>query len=108
MGQVSTRPFGVVTGGSSGIGKELARQFVQNGFDVLIVADTEKVEQAQLELQQLDGARIYAQKIDLATPDGVDRLWDVLQGIGRPIEAIALNAGIGVDGPFTETSLDDE
>jgi short-subunit dehydrogenase len=38
MGQAII-PFAVVTGGSSGIGYELARQCLKNGFHVLIVAD---------------------------------------------------------------------
>ena len=33
------RPLAVVTGASSGIGYELAKQFVQNGFDVIIAAE---------------------------------------------------------------------
>lgn len=36
-----TRPFAVVTGGSNGIGLELARQFADNGFDLLIAAENE-------------------------------------------------------------------
>jgi NAD(P)-dependent dehydrogenase (short-subunit alcohol dehydrogenase family) len=35
----SARPLAVVTGASSGIGRELARQFVEGGFDVLIAAE---------------------------------------------------------------------
>ena len=38
MPDTPTRPFAVVTGGSNGIGYELARQFVENGYDVLIAA----------------------------------------------------------------------
>lgn len=40
------RQFGVVTGASSGIGFELARQFAANGFDVLAVAEDERLEGA--------------------------------------------------------------
>jgi short-subunit dehydrogenase len=35
----TTKPFAVVTGASSGIGFELAKQFAQNGFDVLVTAE---------------------------------------------------------------------
>jgi uncharacterized protein len=37
------RPLALVTGASSGIGLELARQFVQNGFDVVITAENEEL-----------------------------------------------------------------
>ena len=39
MSNASTKPFAVVTGGSSGIGLALAKQFAQNGFDLLLAAE---------------------------------------------------------------------
>ena len=36
--------FAVVTGASSGIGLELAKQFAEHGFDLLIVADSPKID----------------------------------------------------------------
>jgi short-subunit dehydrogenase len=41
-----TRPLAVVTGASSGIGFELAKQFALNGFDLLIVAEHADVREA--------------------------------------------------------------
>jgi short-subunit dehydrogenase len=37
----TSRPLAVVTGGSNGIGLELARQFADNGYDLLIAAENE-------------------------------------------------------------------
>ena len=108
MGSVPTRPFAVVTGGSTGIGRELARQFVKHGYDVLIVADDDAVDATARELGMADGARVYGRRIDLAEPIGVDRLWTEIQRLHRPVDAIALNAGVGVDGKFVETDLDAE
>lgn len=42
MTDINARPFAVVTGGSNGIGLELARQFVDNGYDLLIAAQDEQ------------------------------------------------------------------
>jgi NAD(P)-dependent dehydrogenase (short-subunit alcohol dehydrogenase family) len=42
MGSLGARPFVLVTGGSSGIGYELAKLFVANGFDVMIAGDFER------------------------------------------------------------------
>ena len=100
------RPFAVVTGASSGIGFELARQFVQNGFDVLIAAEDDGITEAARALA--DGARIESLKVDLATYEGVEQLYARIQSFGRPLEAIAINAGVGVGGGFTETKLEDE
>jgi uncharacterized protein len=82
----STRPLAVVTGASSGIGLELARQFAANGFDLVVAADGDGVRDIALEL----GAEPV--QVDLGTPDGVRELYARLEG--RPVTAIALNAGI--------------
>jgi short-subunit dehydrogenase len=37
--QMHTAPLAVITGASSGIGKELARQFGEHGFDLLVAAE---------------------------------------------------------------------
>lgn len=104
--QGSTRQFAVVTGASSGIGFELARQFVENGFDVLIAAEDAGITEAAKSLA--DGARVESLQVDLATHDGVETLYAKIQSLGRPVDAIAINAGVGVGGEFTETKLEDE
>ncbi len=81
-----TDPLAVVTGASSGIGRELARQFAARGFDLIVAADDEDIAAVADEL----GAE--AVRVDLATPAGVEALHARLGG--RPVEALALNAGI--------------
>jgi short-subunit dehydrogenase len=101
----SSRPLAVVTGASSGIGLELARQFAEHDFDLLIAAEDEGIERAAEELRSSGGA-VEAAKVDLATKEGVDELYQRIEGLGRPVDAIALNAGVGVNGPFLESDLD--
>ena len=108
MTQTSPRPLAVVTGASSGIGLELAKQFAQNGFDLLIAAEDEAISSAETELESL-GARVQSTQVDLAQYDGVEKLSTLIEATGRPIDAIALNAGVGAGGAFVDdTSLDDE
>ena len=98
--------FAVVTGASSGIGLELAKQFAQHGFDLLIVADSPKIDEAASALKRYNVSVSDAQ-IDLAKPDGVDELYGIIRDAGRPVDAIALNAGVGAGGDFVrETALD--
>jgi short-subunit dehydrogenase len=47
------RPLGVVTRASTGIGYELARRCAQNGFDLIVAADEEEIEQAADDFRQL-------------------------------------------------------
>lgn len=103
----STRPLAVVTGASSGIGLELAKQFAQNGFDLLVAAESESIQQAAVELGGL-GAQVTPVKVNLAEHEGTHQLIQAIEASGRGIEAAAINAGVGVSGPFLETSLHDE
>jgi len=103
-----TRRYAVVTGASSGIGLELARQFAENGFDLLVTAEDDALAAAASELRGL-GAAVDELQIDLAGADGVDRLYGMISTAGRSVDAIALNAGIGAGGAFaTDTDLADE
>ncbi|MBE9183012.1 SDR family NAD(P)-dependent oxidoreductase [Oculatella sp. LEGE 06141] len=102
-----TRPLAVVTGASNGIGYELAKQFAQNGFDLVVTATGSTIDEVAQDFNQL-GANVQTVQADLATYDGVETLYHQIQAIGRPIEAIAINAGVGVGGKFTETDLKDE
>src|SRR4051812_36251616 len=52
-------PFAVVTGASSGIGYELARQFAEHGFDLLVTSETKRIDDAAQRLRTL-GAQVEA------------------------------------------------
>jgi uncharacterized protein len=100
-----TRPLAVVTGASSGIGLELARQFVANGFDLIVAAEDGEIDEAARALDG-HGASVEAVQVDLATPEGVEQLHARIAAAGRPVDAVALNAGVGAGGAFaTDTDL---
>jgi len=46
-------PLAVVTGASSGIGYELARQFAEHGFDLLVTSETSRIEDAAREFREI-------------------------------------------------------
>ncbi|MFB2880384.1 SDR family NAD(P)-dependent oxidoreductase [Floridanema aerugineum] len=108
MNNSFTRPLAVVTGASNGIGYELAKQFARNGFDLLITSTGDSINKAAHALAEL-GTKVETVEADLATYNGVEKLYKQIQATGRPVDAIAINAGVGVGGDFArETDLKDE
>ncbi|MDB5478430.1 MAG: short-chain dehydrogenase/reductase [Alphaproteobacteria bacterium] len=103
----NNKPFAVVTGASSGIGLELAKQFARHGYNLLIAAEDTGINSVVPEIESL-GASVQAVQVDLAKRDGVDQLYREIQAYGQPVDSIAINAGVGVGGAFIETSLDEE
>lgn len=99
----AVRPLAVVTGASSGIGYELARLFAEDGYDLIVAADTPLAEAVQM-LESL-GARAEAVQGDLATEQGIQMLVDRIAG--RPVDALAANAGHGLGKGFLDESFDD-
>jgi uncharacterized protein len=97
----------IVTGASSGIGYELAKQFAAHDFDLVVAAEHEKIITAARELATL-GVQVTPVQTDLSQEQGVGRLYTEIIAAGRPVDALAVNAGIGVGGPFTETDIEDD
>ena len=99
----------LVTGGSSGIGFELARKFAEEGHDVVIAAyDIEKLEQSAELLRDRGGGDIRTVTVDLTSEEGIYSLHRELREIG-PIDILCANAGVGSGGgDFSETDLDRE
>ena len=97
----------VVTGASSGIGYNLAKVFAENGFDLIIAAEDSRLERAEQDLRALN-VDVTSVQVDLAKYEGVSQFWNKVQALGRPVDAIAINAGVGVGGKFVESDLDAE
>ncbi|MEU0272401.1 SDR family NAD(P)-dependent oxidoreductase [Streptomyces sp. NPDC006307] len=100
------RPLAVVTGASSGIGRELARTFAANGFDLVVCAEDAALAAAAEELRGR-GTDVTAVTADLAMYDGVEQLYAAVLATRRPVAAAALNAGVGAGGAFVDTDLAD-
>jgi short-subunit dehydrogenase len=96
------RPLAIVTGASSGIGLELAKCCAKGGFDLLIAADTD-IDEAAEQIRPL-GANVEPLLVDLAKREGVDRLYDALQG--RPVAALLANAGVGLGHSFLDQDFE--
>lgn len=103
----TARPLAMVTGGSAGIGLELAKQFARHGYDVAISGSSDKVFAAADSLKEL-GTDAYPFQADASTYDGVEAFWQFVADLDRPLEAAALNVGIARGGAFVDNALEDE
>jgi short-subunit dehydrogenase len=95
----TSRPLAIVTGASTGIGYELAKLCAQNGYDLLIAADQAAIRDAAKDFESL-GAAVDAVEADLATIEGVDKLYAAIKG--RSVGALLANAGHGLGHAFLD------
>jgi short-subunit dehydrogenase len=104
MADVTEKPLAIVTGASTGIGYELAKECARNGFNLIVAADEPSINDAAKEFSQL-GADVDAVQADLATLEGVDELYAAIRG--RPVDALLANAGRGLGKGFLDQDFDD-
>jgi short-subunit dehydrogenase len=99
----------VITGASSGIGLEMARVAAADGRELALVArGEEKLRELAGELRRKHSVRVEVIAADLARSGAAGEIVSRLATLGVPIDALVNNAGFGVYGPFTETSLETE
>jgi 3-dehydrosphinganine reductase len=99
----------LITGGSAGIGLEVARGVLAKGAHVSIVArDPERLATAEdtLEREVGDPARVAAEPADVTDPDALARALPLLTAQLGPVDVLVANAGAAVPGHFEELPLE--
>jgi short-subunit dehydrogenase len=106
-------PLVLVTGGSSGIGLELAKIFAAEGHDIILASS--RVARLRRAAEQVrtagsgHGIEVSTFVIDLSKPAGPRKLYEAVTDLHRPLYILVNNAGVGVWGDFVrETDLKDE
>ncbi len=96
----------LVTGASSGLGEQFARQLAARKADVVVAARrTERLEKLASDLKAAHGVQVDVLTVDLATPEGAERLFAQTEGAGRRVDVLVNNAGFGTFAWFTEMDL---
>lgn len=91
----------LITGASSGIGKELATIHAEKGGDLVVVARSAgKLEELKKLLELKFGVRVLAIAKDLSLPDAPKELYDELKRTGVEVDYLINNAGFGLVGQF--------
>ena len=101
--------WALVTGASSGIGRELALLAAADGYDVVLVARREaKLQELAREIEQKHNVQTHVEAIDLASMNGADVLFDSLAQEGIVVDVLVNNAGFGLHGNYIETDAQRE
>ena len=99
----------LITGATSGIGRELALIFAREGYNLHIVARTEQtLNTLTQELEQSHHIRCRYTICDLSQPTAAEMLVQEIKKQGEHIDILVNNAGFGNWGRFDETNLSTE
>src|SRR5262245_31855029 len=99
----------LVTGASSGIGKALAENFAEHGYDVVLSSRSfAKMEAHATELAKRFGISAHVIAADLESPNGATELHAEIKRRGITLSALANNAGYGTFGEFKAASFDSQ
>jgi short-subunit dehydrogenase len=99
----------LITGASSGLGLEFAKQFAKKGENLVLVARRkEKLEQIKLELEQKHSIKVIVFNIDLTNLELVKKLKQDLEQQNISIKTLINNAGFGTSGCFLDTAFQKE
>lgn len=104
---LSQKRRALITGASSGIGKETAIAFAKAGIDLALVSrSTDRLEPVAQHVRQLGvSAEVYA--VDLAQVHEVKAKVEAIATAGEPIDILVNNAGIGYTGDLRSIPLED-
>jgi 2-hydroxycyclohexanecarboxyl-CoA dehydrogenase len=98
----------LVTGAGSGIGRSTALLLAERGASVLAVdIDEVAAERTAAECRQRASAIAGARRVDVADRGAMEQLAAEVHGTHGPLDVLVNNAGVGLTGRFTDTSLDD-
>lgn len=99
----------LITGASSGLGTEFARQLAASGADVVLVArDRAALDAVADEIGGRYGVACEVIAVDLTTPEGLAEVGERLSDTARPVGVLVNNAGFGLDLDFARNDIADE
>ena len=102
-------PVALVTGASSGIGRDIAHELSKKGYDIIAVARDEKaLNELKQNIEKENNTKVYVKTLDLTDREGCKKLHEEVKEKFGVIDVLVNNAGFGTCGRFVETDLEKE
>ena len=99
----------LVTGASSGIGRDIARELAKRGYNIIAVARNEEaLKELKNNLEKEYDITVDVRTMDLIDRDGCRKLHEDVKNKYGTIDILVNDAGFGTCGKFTDTDLDKE
>jgi short-subunit dehydrogenase len=103
------RPTALITGGSGGIGLEIAKQLARRGLDLVLVARTrDALEAVAGQIEGQHDVKVHVFAADLRRREAPEELFDFLRNENIPTQILVNNAGFGLGGEFADTDVQRE
>lgn len=103
------KKIALITGASSGIGKEFAQIHAENGGDLIVVARSEnKLNELKKELEETYKINVFVIPKDLSKSNATKEIYEQIQNAGLKVDYLINNAGFGGLGKFNERELDQD
>lgn len=99
----------LITGGSSGIGKETVYKFAKNGYDVIFTYNKSKETSKTIEkdIKSSYNVNIYSIKCDISLENDVKSLANFVKDKTNKIDVLVNNAGIAIDNLLEEKTVEE-
>jgi len=96
----------LITGASSGLGADFARQLAREGAHVVLVARRlDLLEKLKAEIQASSPVKVHLIPMDLTSPQAPQKLLEQIGSLGLQVDCLVNNAGFGVYGEILELPL---
>ena len=92
----SEKPLAVIASQLNIDGYDIARQFAERGYDLIVAASNPSVVEEAEDLKEL-GVDAVSFQLDLSTAEGVEQLYRRIIATGRPVEAMVINTNLSTD-----------
>jgi short-subunit dehydrogenase len=99
----------LITGPTAGIGKSIAYQLAEKGYDLFLVARREdRLQDLKSDIENKFPVRVHYLKSDLASPDAPQEIYDYGKNMNLDISTLILNAGYQINTKLEDATLQEE